>query len=123
MIKKLIYLIAILGVILSAYVISNFMNSTVNDHETSFLTIAQFKDYVYDKGIDDVSFEDFKHLAGTKQGTYVYAIEYQLKDGSVLVSANTQDSKPFSIHIIDNNENEESLKNTNIPIDNDKKED
>ena len=83
-------------------------------------TIAEVKAFIKEKGVDNVTLLDFEHLSYENIGSGIIANAYKLEDGELLLTVGA-DNKIFAITLIDKDGNEESLKNDNIPNEEDQK--
>ena len=78
---------------------------------SSKLTMDDLKTIIELKGIDNVSWDDFKRYSFQDIGSGNYVYQYELVDGSHLyLSGSDLDSPPTYIYVIDEDGNRSDLK-------------
>lgn len=81
---------------------------TVEKLEAKYDSVKKF---ITDKGVDEITLDDFEHIEHEDIGSGFYCYKYKLDDGFLLLSTVNDEEHPFSVMLIDKEGEEISLKN------------
>lgn len=69
------------------------------------------KKFITDKGVDEITLDDFEHIEHEDIGSGFFCYKYKLDDGFLLLSTVNDEKHPFSVMLINKEGEEISLKN------------